>query len=268
MQIKIKRYDKNIEPNSRDLNYKIQKGITLLKALLDIKATQDSSLSFNAGCRSGICGCCAVRVNDSEVLACSYIVKDKDFISPLNYHQVKRDLVVDREESLKTLSKASSWLKDFKLTKVSIRVLPKFGIGALAPDFCEAEAVTSDNFCKMSIAQEEITQTQTDCILCSSCYSACPVYAVNPDFIGPFALTRAFRYINDPREDNKKSTIDNIQSNGVWDCTLCGECTTVCPQGIDPKMDITYLRGTSVEFGYSDPNFALMSFGFDPNAGF
>ena len=270
MQIKIKRYDKNIEPNSRDVNYKIQEGIILLKALFDIKSTQDSSLSFNAGCRSGICGCCAVRVNDSEVLACSYIIKDNDFISPLNYHKVKRDLVVNREKSLDTISKASSWLKEFKVVteEVSIRVLPKFGTDTLAPDSCEAEAVTSDNFCKMSIAQEKITQVQTDCILCGSCYSACPVYAVNSDFLGPFALTRAFRYINDPREDNKKSTIDNIQTNGVWDCTLCGECTAVCPQGIDSKMDITYLRGTSVEFGYSDPNFASMNFGFDPNAGF
>lgn len=237
MQIKIKRYDKNIEPHTREINYKIEKGITLLKALLNIKSTQDSSLSFNAGCRSGICGCCAVRVNDLEVLACRYIAKDKDFISPLNYHQVKRDLVVDRAESLNTLFKASSWLKEFKSTQISIE-------------------------------EEKITQTQTDCILCSSCYSACPVYAINPDFLGPFALTRAFRYINDPRENNKKDTIDNIQSNGIWDCTLCGECTIACPQGIDPKMDIIYLRGTSVEFGHSDPNFASMSFGFDPNAGF
>jgi len=237
MTITIKRYDKNIIPKSRDVNYKIQKGITLLKALLDIKSNQDSSLSFNAGCRSGICGCCAVRVNGSEVLSCGYNVQDNDIIEPLNYHKVRRDLVVDKEESLKSLSLSTSWLKKFKSSKISI-------------------------------AQEKITETQTDCILCSSCYSACPVYAVNPDFIGPFALTRAFRYINDPREDNKKSTIDNIQNNGVWDCTLCGECTTVCPQGIDPKMDITYLRGSSVEFGYSDPSFASMSFGFDPNSGF
>jgi len=237
MQIIVKRYDKNITPKSRDVNYKIQKGITLLKALWDIKSNQDSSLSFNSGCRSGICGCCAVRVNGSEVLACSYNIQDSDKIEPLNYHKVKRDLIVDKEESLKSLSLSTSWLKEFKPSLISIE-------------------------------QEKITETQTDCILCSSCYSACPVYAVNPDFIGPFALTRAFRYINDPREDNKKSTIDNIQNNGVWDCTLCGECSRVCPQGIDPKMDITYLRGSSLDFGYSDPNFTSMSFGFDPNIGF
>jgi hypothetical protein len=32
-----------------------------------------------------------------------------------------------------------------------IRVLDKLGTGALAPLFCEAEAITSDEFCKKSI---------------------------------------------------------------------------------------------------------------------
>jgi fumarate reductase iron-sulfur subunit len=82
----------------------------------------------------------------------------------------------------------------------------------------------------------------------------------------------------DKREGAPKEIIDAIQSNGVWDCTLCGECTAVCPKGIDPKMDITMLRGESVKHGYSDPSFATQSFGtpdfggggfgFDPNSGF
>ena len=85
---------------------------------------------------------------------------------------------------------------------------------------------------------------------------------VNPNFIGPFALTRVYRYTADPREADIKASIDAIQTNGIWDCTLCGECTAVCPQGIDPKMDITMLRGTATQFGYSDPNFQAMDFGF------
>ncbi|RLA68547.1 MAG: succinate dehydrogenase, partial [Epsilonproteobacteria bacterium] len=31
---------------------------------------------------------------------------------------------------------------------------------------------------------------------------------------------------------------------------------------------ITMLRGTSTQYGYSDPNFGAMAFGFDPNGGF
>ena len=121
--------------------------------------------------------------------------------------------------------------------------------------------------------QDEVkTQVQSDCILCSSCYSACPVIEVNPLFAGPFALTKTYKYTIDKREGAVKEHIDVIQTDGVWDCTLCGECTLACPQGIDPKTDIINLRNISAQNGYTDPNFGNMSFGggfgFDTNGGF
>ena len=80
------------------------------------------------------------------------------------------------------------------------------------------------------------------------------------------------RYVEDKREADKKAIIDSVQKDGVWDCTLCGECTLVCPKGIDPKGDILQLRNISASFGYLDPNFSSGGFGggfgFDPNGGF
>ena len=243
MQIKILRS----KTNTHQL-YTLPAGeIPLLNALTYIKETQDATLTFSAGCRASVCGTCAVRVNGREELSCSYKVKPGDIIEPLQYHPVLRDLKVDKNKAKETLLNATSWLQE-----------PK-----------EASLTHSD---------EKLTEKQTDCILCDSCYSACPVYAVNPDFLGPFALTRAYRYSVDKREGDAKTIIDNIQSNGVWDCTLCGECTAVCPKGIDPKMDITMLRSSSIQFGHSDPSFSTQSFGtpdfggggfgFDPNTGF
>lgn len=243
MKIKILRSQTNTHQD-----YTLPEGeTTLLKALMHIKATQDATLTFSAGCRASVCGTCAVRVNGKEQLSCSYKVKDGDLIEPLQYHPVLRDLKVDKQPAKKTLLTASAWLHGFT----------------------EAAQNHTD---------EKRSERQTDCILCDSCYSACPVMAVNPNFIGPFALTRAYRYSVDKREMDVKSIVDNIQTNGVWDCTLCGECTVACPKGIDPKMDITMLRSTSVQHGYQDPSFSQMSFGtpdfggggfgFDPNAGF
>ena len=224
-------------------SYNIPDGeTTLLKALTHIKATTDATLTFTAGCRASVCGTCAVRVNGREELSCAYKVQDEDVIEPLQYHPVLRDLKVDKNKAKETLLKSTAWLQKSQ----------------------EASLTHKD---------EKFSEIQTDCILCDSCYSACPVYAVNPDFLGPFALTRAYRYSSDKREGDAKTIIDNIQNNGVWDCTLCGECTAVCPKGIDPKMDITMLRGMSVQIGYDDPTFAQQSFGtpdfgFDPNARF
>ena len=225
MQIEIKRTDKL-------KRFKIPfKSTTLLQALYHIKNHTDNTLTFSSNCRSGICGTCSVRVNGKEVLACATIIKDNDLIEPLRYHEVQRDLKVNKQKARETLKQSTAWLHQNQEVSINEK-------------------------------QIELTEKQSDCILCNSCYSACPVLEVNPNFIGPFALTRVYRYTADPREADIKSSIDRVQSNGIWDCTLCGECTTVCPQGIDPKMDITMLRGTSASFGYSDPNFQAMDFGF------
>jgi len=238
MKITIKRFDRFKEPQHIDMEYTIEEqGLTLLAVLNRIKATRDPSLTFKSGCKSGICGTCSVRVNGKEQLACSYKVQDGDVIEPLNYHEVKRDLVVDKSHSLDSLMRAKAYLNAYQKGDITI-------------------------------AEEKRVEVQSDCILCSSCFSSCPVMAVNQNFLGPFALTRVYRYVEDKRESNPKEAIDSIQSSGVWDCTLCGECTIACPQGIDPKMDIMNLRGISAQYGYMDPNFGNMSFGMDFSGGF
>jgi len=224
MQITIKKTDEIVQ-------YKLPfKSTILLKALYHIKNNEDNTLTFSSSCRSGVCGTCAVRVNGKEVLACSYTIGDGDLVEPLKYHEVQRDLKVNKQSVRETLKTSTAWLQQKQNT-----------------------IITEENIA--------LTEKQSDCILCNSCYSACPVLEVNPNFIGPFALTRAYRYTADPREADIATTIANIQSNGIWDCTLCGECTAVCPQGIDPKMDITMLRGTASQLGYTDPNFQAMDFG-------
>ncbi len=234
VKIKIKRFHAHREPQELVQEWEVEEGLTLLEALTSIKCEKDPTLTFRSGCRSGVCGSCGVRVNSKEVLACVYKPEDGDLVEPRRFSAVVKDLVVDEEESLGTLKSAKAWLGAFK----------------------EGAVVEPED--------EKRTVKQSDCILCISCYSACPVYETNSSFLGPFALTRQWRYVADPREANVKEKIDAVQQNGVWDCTLCGECTIVCPQGIDPKGDILMLRSKSAQFGYSDPNMGSFgSFGLD-----
>lgn len=212
----------------------------LLVILNYVKANIDPTLSFRSGCRSGVCGSCAVRINGVERLACKAHIQENDTIEALKNSRVIRDLVVDLESQKKCLEKSQAYLH--------------------------------------SLAQEEITardekaiDLQSNCILCNSCYSSCPVYEVNSEFKGPFALTRVYRYVNDKKEQNIQNKIEAVQQNGVWDCTLCGNCNMVCPEHIDIKNDIMMLRNKSVQLGYSDPNMmnfdfqGSQDFGFDPN---
>ena len=202
---------------------------TLIAVLDEIKTNQDPSLTFSSGCRSSVCGSCAMRVNSKEVLACGYKVQNSDLIEPLNNVEVIRDLVVNMDKAYEFNAKAKAWLNPHAKTAI------------LKPE------------------DEKLNELQSDCILCGSCYSACPVYAQNGEFLGPFSLTRVWRYVSDKREINEKEKIDTIQTNGIWDCTLCNECTLVCPQEISSKADIEKLRMKSSQYGFMDPNFA--SFG-------
>ena len=214
---------------------------SLLAILNYIKSKVDQTLSFRSGCRSGVCGSCSVTVNGIERLACKTHVNDGDVIAPLKNSPVIRDLVVDLSSQQKCLKDSSAQLE------------------------LKSDAIISKE-------DEKAIDVQSNCILCNSCYSSCPVYEVNPEFKGPFALTRVYRYVNDKKESIDKSKIDVVQENGVWDCTLCGNCNMVCPQHIDIKNDIMMLRNKSVQAGYSDPNFANFDSGFDaggmPDFGF
>ena len=233
MKIKIQR--------DRVQEYETQmQDATLLAVLQEIKTTQDASLTFASGCKSSVCGSCAMRVNGKEVLACAYKVQDGDLIEPLKNSVVIRDLVVDMDKAYSFNTKAKAWQS------------------SLSPTI----SLTQEN--------EKINEIQSDCILCGSCYSACPVYAVNGEFLGPFSLTRVWKYVSDKREENPNEKIDTIQTNGIWDCTLCNECTLVCPQNISSKSDIEKLRSKSAQNGYMDPNFSNFGggFGFDGSPSF
>lgn len=212
------------EPQGYEVDFE---NVTLLTILNHVKSKVDSTLTYSQGCRSGVCGSCAVRVNGREVLMCEYKPSDGDLVEPMRNASVIRDLVVESFTVEHFNRMGNAW----------------------------SEASREGN-----VSEEEMSviAKQSDCILCAACYSACPVYAVNPDFIGPFALTRVWRYVSDPRQSKSDEKITAIQTNGIWDCTLCGECVPVCPQGIAPKQDIAMLRTKSSILGYNDPN---MSFG-------
>ncbi len=77
------------------------------------------------------------------------------------------------------------------------------------------------------------------CINCMLCYSACPIYALEPDFIGPAAIALAQRYNLDSRDEGSEERMDLLSRHeGIWCCTFVGECSEVCPKHVDPAAAI------------------------------
>ena len=242
MILNIKRFNPELNEKENISSFEVTQK-NLLSALIEIKIKKDSSLAFRCGCKSGVCGSCAVRVNGVEKLACKTTIQNDSLIEPIKNTKVIKDLVVDVSHETLLIEKAVESIYNAEVI----------------------DKVDKDDIKKIDL--------QSNCILCNSCYSSCPIYSVNKEFLGPFALTRALRYANDKKLSNKVSIIESIQSNGIWDCTLCGACTLVCPQSIDPKADIMQLQNISIQFGFTNPyqqNFDL-DFnddfgGFNPNS--
>ena len=70
------------------------------------------------------------------------------------------------------------------------------------------------------------------------------------------------------KESEIEAKLAAVQNNGIWDCTLCGNCNMVCPSIINIKGSIEKLRNKSAQFGYNNPNMNSgfdISFGFNPN---
>ena len=238
MKLNIKRFNKEKNPQNEISNFEVS-NINLLKALFEIKTKTDNSLTFRCGCKSGVCGSCAVRVNGVEKLACKTNIKDNDLIEAIKNTTIIKDLVVNVSHETLLIKKAKSYIDEIQECEITQKDIKSIDL-------------------------------QSNCILCNSCYSSCPVYEVNKEFLGPFALTRALRYVNDKKMAHRANIIDSIQLNGIWDCTLCSACTIVCPQNIDPKADIMQLQNISVQNGYTNSNIQTMDFsddfgGFNPN---
>ncbi len=88
------------------------------------------------------------------------------------------------------------------------------------------------------------------CINCMLCYAACPIYGLDPKFIGPAAIALAQRYNLDNRDEGAQERMDLLSDHeGIWGCTFVGECTKVCPKHVDPAGAIQrYKLDASLEW--------------------
>lgn len=187
----------------------------VLDALNHIKDQDDGSLTYRWSCRMGVCGSCGMMVNGVPVLTCAAFLRDylpgPIRVEPLAGFPVERDLVVDLKDFIGKLSAVKPWI---------IR---------------EEEPPLSEGEYKQSPGQLADFKQFSMCINCMLCYSACPVYQHEEEFVGPAVLALAQRYNADSRDEGNAERYPLIWSDdGIWDCTFVGECSEVCPKHVDP----------------------------------
>src|ERR671936_922125 len=218
--------------------------LSVLDGLLQAKDRDDGSLAVRCSCRAAICGSCGMKINGQSTLACKTMLEEAQsyaeshavgaqaggdktegngrteiVVEPMGNMPVIKDLVTDME--------STHWTK---IRRVTPWLLPE-------GEPPEREYVVPPE------SMIDITQSMA-CIQCGACVSACLSMEADPEFIGPAALAKAYRFIGDPRDAETVERLYDLAQDphGIYDCTHCFSCIDACPKGVAPMDQIMRLR--------------------------
>ena len=197
-------------------------GPMVLDALIHIKSSIDSTLTFRRSCREGIRGSCAMNINGVNRLACTTSLGDlagEIRVHPLPHMPVVKDLVPDLTHFYAQYAAVKPWLQT--------RMPPP-------PDGERLQSKPD---------QEKIDRPAA-CILCACCSTACPSYWWNSErFLGPAALLAAYRWIVDSRDEATGERLDQLEDPfRLYRCHTIMNCTDVCPKDLNPARAIAQIK--------------------------
>jgi fumarate reductase iron-sulfur subunit len=201
----------------------------VLDGLNYIKDRLDGTLSYRWSCRMGVCGSCGMTVNGEPRLTCATFLADYGAgpvrVEPLRNFPVIRDLVVEIGDFVRKLARVKPWIVRH-----------------------EEEPDAGGEYRQTPQELEEYQQFSM-CINCLLCYAACPIYGLDPQFVGPAAIALAQRYNLDSRDQGAEARREILsEHDGIWGCTFVGECTRVCPKNVDPAGAIQrYKLGVALD---------------------
>jgi len=215
LQVARYRPEKESETTFEEYEVPYTKDWVVLDGLNYVKDRVDGTLAYRWSCRMGICGSCGMMVNGEPKLTCATFLSDYApatvRVEPLTNFPVIRDLIVDIGDFMRKLVTIKPWI---------MRQFEK--------------PISEGEYRQTPQEMDEYKQFSM-CINCMLCYAACPIYGLDPKFIGPAAIALAQRYNLDSRDQASSERNEILSSHeGIWGCTFVGECTKVCPKHVDP----------------------------------
>lgn len=196
---------------------------TVLDVVSWVQQNVDPTLSYRFACRVGMCGSCAMMVNDVPRWTCrthvSKVAAGSLKIAPLRNLPVIKDLATDMDPFFDKWTKAGA--------VHSPSATRRDPIPAVDPE--SAARVEAD--------------AGIECVNCAVCYAACDTVAGNADYLGPAALQRAWTLVQDEKHGGGAETLAAVSSDGgCQNCHSMGSCTQYCPNELDPMSAIAGLK--------------------------
>lgn len=212
--IKIHRQDsKTSKPTFKEYEIEVDHHTSLLDAILEIRRTQDPTISIRYSCHHAVCGSCGITINGKPGLACQtpiYDCKNPIIVEPMKSMPVLKDLIVSWKGFLNQFKQIKPWL-----------------INKEKPENNKEYLMSSEDQLKVDQAN--------DCIMCGLCDEGCKQ---DKDSISPANIVQAFRKIFDTRDKAQKERLDQIQSSSPQ----TRNCSKYCPKNIDPDHKISQIK--------------------------
>ena len=205
----------------------VDEGDTVLDALARIREEQDPTLAFRGTCRTGFCGDCTMRISRRNNIACTTTVgqvqKDGEVtVEPIRLIGVSKDMMFDVEKMVYSKYRAvDPWIEP------------------------NGSAPERENLVPNEVIKD--LRSAMSCTMCWLCDEGCTTMVVDKKFLGPAALTKAYRVVADPRDSKTSQRLEQLSGDkGMWDCCHCFEASEHCPKGIDPTQRIFQLRDMAI----------------------
>ncbi len=239
--LRIRRYtpESGRAPYWQEFGVELDEHRSVLDGILQAKDREDGSIGIRCSCRAAICGSCGVRINGKPNLACHMhlgraaetAVDGIITVEPMGNMPVIKDLIVDMD--------AVHWKKIQRVT----------------PWLINKEPIPQREYVVPRESMVDVTQTMA-CIQCGACVSDCLSMEVDPLFIGPAALAKAYRFVGDPRDAQQYERLKDLAEDphGMYDCTHCFSCIEACPKGVAPMNQIMRLRRVAGDHEIVDRN--------------
>lgn len=180
--------------------------------LIDINGDPAPRISWECSCLQGMCGACAMVINNRPALACETFLRDLKgntiVIEPLKKFPTICDLVTDRGVIQENLKKADAYIEEYN--------------GAEAKEY-------------------EHMYAAGKCLKCGLCLEVCPNYSDGSTFYGAAFANDC--YLIASRSASQGDAIRaSYKANFAKGCSKSLSCADVCPMNIPTLASIAKMN--------------------------
>ena len=187
--------------------------------ILDENGRKTTRIGWECSCLQGICGSCAMVINEVPALACETFVKDlkgdEITIRPLRKFPVIHDLLVDRSVIHENLKKMNIFIREYQ------------------PED-QGRASRKER-------EHSLQYTAAKCLKCGLCLEVCPNYTNGKNFFG--AIFANDCYLVTARNKAKSRYIKKVYNEHFGkSCSKSLSCMDICPMKIQTLASIAKIN--------------------------